>query len=263
MTPSQISVNLYSQRERLKTPQAFAEGMKKLADIGFKSVQLSGVDFNMMSEADFIRVCGDVGITITATHLIGTSDLDSPQKCIDRLGKLGVTQDAYAYPAGVSFTDEVQVDRWLEKLESANQAYKKAGITLSYHNHHLEFMRSRGKSVQQRIFDETTLAFEIDTYWVQAGGESPLTWVQRCVKAGRLPLIHLKDFRIGVDAQTQAAVAQFAEVGSGGIDFKPIIAAAEAGGCLSYIIEQDDSYGRDEFEAAAESFRHLRDNFAR
>jgi len=263
MNPNQLSVNLYSQRERLKTPEAFAEGMKKLADIGFKSVQLSGVDFDMMSEADFVRVCGDVGITITATHLIGTGDLDAPQKCIDRLGKLGVTQDAYAYPAGVSFADEAQVDRWLAKLESANQAYQKAGITLSYHNHHLEFMRSRGKSVQQRLFDETTLAFEIDTYWIQAGGESPLTWVQRCAEADRLPLIHLKDFRIGVDAETQRPVAQFAEVGSGGIDFKPIIAAAEAGSCLSYIIEQDNSYGRDEFEAAAESFRYLRDNFTR
>jgi len=263
MNPAQISVNLYSQRERLKTPEAFAEGMKTLADTGFKSVQLSGVDFDMMSEADFVRVCGDVGITITATHLIGTSDLEAPQKCIDRLGRLGVTQDAYAYPAGVSFTDEVQVDRWLEKLESANQAYKKAGITLSYHNHHLEFIRSRGKSVQQRIFDETTLAFEIDTYWIQAGGESPLAWVQRCAEAGRLPLIHLKDFRIVVDPETKGVVAQFAEVGSGGIDFKPIIAAAEAGGCLSYIIEQDHCYGRDEFEAVAESFRYLRDNFAR
>jgi len=263
MNPSQISVNLYSQRERLKTPKAFAEGMKTLADIGFKSVQLSGVDFDMMSEADFVRVCGDVGIAITAAHLIGTADLDAPQKCIDRLGKLGVTQDAYAYPAGVKLSDEAEVDRWLAKLESANQAYKKAGITLSYHNHHLEFIRSRGESLLQRIFDETTLALEIDTYWVQAGGESPLTWVKRCAEADRLPLIHLKDFRIVINAETKGAVAQFAELGSGGIDFKPIIAAAEAGGCLSYIIEQDDAYGRDEFEAAAESFRYIRDHFTR
>ncbi|KXU34075.1 hypothetical protein AXK11_09110 [Cephaloticoccus primus] len=263
MNPTQISVNLYSQRERLKTPQDFAAGMKRLAEIGFKSVQLSGVDFEMMSEADFVRVCGDSGITITATHLIGTDDLDAPQKCIDRLGKLGVTQDAYAYPAGVNFGEQDSIDRWLVKLEAANQAYKKAGITLSYHNHHLEFIKSRGKTVQQRIFDETTLAFEIDTYWVQAGGESPLTWVKKCAEAGRLPLLHLKDFRIGIDATTGGAVAQFAELGAGGIEFAPIIAAAEANGCLSYIIEQDNAYGRDEFEAAAESFGYLRDNFVR
>jgi sugar phosphate isomerase/epimerase len=256
MKPEQISVNLYTLRERLKTPVDFTAGIAKLADIGFKSVQLSGVPADLMSEADFVRVCGDHGITITATHEPADKLLADPQWSIDRLGRLGVTQTAYPYPAGVDFADEAAVARWLARLEKVNGRMRAAGITLSYHNHHIEFVKVGGRTVMERIFTETTLAGEPDTYWVQLGGGSPLAWVKRFADAGRLPLVHLKDVRIAPNRDTQ-----FAELGAGVLEFEPIITAAEAGGCQSFIIEQDTTYGRDEFEAVAESFRYLRENF--
>jgi sugar phosphate isomerase/epimerase len=64
----QISVNLYTLRDHLKTPALFAEAIGKLASTGFKSVQLSGVSPDLMPEAEFVRICADHGITITATH---------------------------------------------------------------------------------------------------------------------------------------------------------------------------------------------------
>jgi sugar phosphate isomerase/epimerase len=88
------------------------------------------------------------------------------------------------------------------------------------------------------------------------GGGCPLAWTKRFAEAGRLPMIHLKDVRITSNRDTQ-----FAELGAGVLDFAPIIAAAEQGGCQSFIIEQDTTYGRDEFEAVAESFAYLKKNF--
>jgi len=256
MTPEQISVNLYTLRERLKTPAEFSTAIKRIAEIGFKTVQLSGVANDMMSEAEFVRVCSDHGITITATHEPSEKLLQDPQWSIDRLGKLGVTQTAYPYPQNVDFSNEAAVAKWLARLEEVNGILRAAGITLSYHNHHIEFVKVGGKTVMERIFTETTLAGEPDTYWVQMGGGSPLEWVKRFADAGRLPLLHLKDVRIAPNRDTQ-----FAELGAGVIDFAPIIAAAEAGGCQSFIIEQDSTYGRDEFESVAESFRYLKENF--
>lgn len=256
MKLEQISVNLYTLRDRLKTPADFTAGIAKLAATGFRSVQLSGVPAGLMSEAEFVHVCGDHGIRITATHEPSERLLADPQWSIDRLGKLGVTQAAYPYPQGVDFADEAAVERWLSRLEEVNLTLQRAGITLSYHNHHIEFVKVGGKTVMERIFTETTLAGEPDTYWVQLGGGSPLAWTQRFAAAGRLPLIHLKDVRITPGRETQ-----FAELGAGVIDFAPIITAAEAGGCQSFIIEQDTTYGRDEFEAVAESFRYLKENF--
>lgn len=256
MNPEQISVNLYTLRERLKTSAEFAAAIKRLAEIGFKSVQLSGVANDMMSEAEFVRVCSDQGITITATHEPAEKLLQDPQWSIDRLGKLGVTQTAYPYPQNVDFSNEAAVAKWLARLEEVNGILRAAGITLSYHNHHIEFVKVGGKTVMERIFTETTLTGEPDTYWVQMGGGSPLEWVKRFADAGRLPLLHLKDVRIAPNRDTQ-----FAELGAGVLDFAPIIAAAEAGGCQSFIIEQDSTYGRDEFESVAESFRYLKGNF--
>ncbi|MCP5530358.1 MAG: sugar phosphate isomerase/epimerase [Opitutaceae bacterium] len=256
MTPEQISVNLYSLRERLKTPADFAASIRRLAEIGFKTVQLSGVANDLMSEAEFVRVCADHGITITATHEPAEKLLKDPQWSIDRLGKLGVTQTAYPYPQNVDFADEAAVAQWLARLEEVNGLLRAAGITLAYHNHHIEFVKVGGQTVMERIFNETTLAGEPDTYWVQLGGGSPLAWTKRFAAAGRLPMIHLKDVRIAPNRDTQ-----FAELGAGVLDFAPIIAAAEQGGCQSFIIEQDTTYGRDEFEAVAESFAYLKKNF--
>jgi sugar phosphate isomerase/epimerase len=127
-----------------------------------------------------------------------------------------------------------------------------AGITLCYHNHHQEFTKVGGRLLLHRIFSETSLAGEPDTYWIQAGGGNPLQWVQKLAAQKRLPLIHLKDFRV-----TAKGEVQFAELGAGNLDFDPILAAATAGGCQSFIIEQDATYGRDPFESLAESFHFL------
>ncbi len=70
----------------------------------------------------------------------------------------------------------------------------------------------------------------------------------------RLPLLHLKDYRINAENQIE-----FAEVGSGTLDIKAIIAAAEASGCQWFIVEQDTCPGNP-FDSLALSFNYIRDN---
>lgn len=256
MQLEQVSVNLYTLRDHLKTPADFAATISKLAGIGFRSVQLSGFDPDLMPAADCASVCAGHGIKITAAHEPSDRLLADPQWSIDRLKAMGVTHTAYPYPKGIDLSDLAAVDAWLVKLEITRQQLAAAGITLSYHNHHIEFTKVGGKTVMEKIFTQTQLGGEPDTYWVQLGGGNPLEWVTRFAQARRLPLIHLKDVRITANGETQ-----FAELGAGVLDFAPIIAAAEAGGCQSFIIEQDQTYGRDPFESVAESFRFLRDRF--
>lgn len=258
MRLDQISVNLYTLRDQLKTPDAFRRGMEKLARIGFKSVQLSGVPTDLMPEKEFVAACSIQGITITATHEPSQKLLDDPQWSVDRLKALGVTQTAYPHPTGIDLSNEAQVARWLQRLEEVRQVLQQHGITLSYHNHHMEFSRLNGTLILERIFRDTGLAAELDTYWVQMGGANPEKWVHRMASQRRLPLLHLKDVRLTATGETQ-----FAELGAGNLDFSPIIEAAQAGGCEQFIIEQDKTFGRDEFESVAESFRYLRDNFVK
>jgi len=257
MQLNQISVNLFSLREHLLTPDAFQESIARLAAIGFKAVQLSGVAVDLMSEAEFVRVCSDHGIAITSAHEPSVRLLAEPQWSIDRLKRLGVTDTAYPFPRDIDFGDAEALDRWLLQLDQAAHELRAAGITLSYHNHEREFARVRGKLIYERIFAETSLSAEPDTYWIQMGGGDPLAWTKRWATANRLPLLHLKDVLITPNGETR-----FGELGRGTLNFAPIIAAAKAADCRSYIIEQDQTYGRDPFEAVGESFAYLRDNFS-
>lgn len=256
MKLEQISVNLFTLREHLKSRDSFANTISRLAKIGFKSVQLSGVAPDLMPEKDFVRVCADHGIAITSTHEPAVKLLAEPQWSIDRLHALGVTQAVYPHFTGINLNDAGDVKRWLARLEEVGQLLRSSGITLSYHNHHNEFARLEGKTIYERVFDETTLTAEPDTYWIQFGGNSPLEWTRRLGVQGRLPLIHLKDMRVLADGPLQ-----FAELGAGNLDLPPIIAAAGEYGCQSFIIEQDDTYGRDAFESVRESFDYLKTRF--
>lgn len=253
MKIDQISVNLYSLRDHLQTVEGFTASIARLADIGFKSVQLSGVSPDLMPTAEFGRVCRDHGILITSTHEPGVKLLQDPSWSIERLQILGVSDTAYPFPAKVDFGNPEQVDHWLGRLDEVASLMRVAGLNLAYHNHQHEFTRLNETLVYERIFDETSLLAELDTYWVQMGGGDPLRWTRRWAEAHRLPLIHLKDVRI-----TTTGEMRFGELGRGSLAFDPIIAAAEAGGCRSFIIEQDLTYERDTFEAIAESFNFLR-----
>ena len=97
--------------------------------------------------------------------------------------------------------------------------------------------------------DARYLQAEIDTYWVQYGGGDPVAWCEKL--AGRLPLLHLKDYMF-----TPAAKPAFAEIGSGNLDWKRIIAAAEKSGCQWFIVEQDTCPG-DPFDSVAKSYRYI------
>jgi sugar phosphate isomerase/epimerase len=95
--------------------------------------------------------------------------------------------------------------------------------------------------------DPASVQLEADTYWLKFGGEDPAAYIRS--KAGRVPLIHLKDM-------TSTQPPTFAEVGTGILDWQGIFAAAMAAGTQYYIVEQDTCPG-DPFESLKLSFENL------
>ncbi len=148
---------------------------------------------------------------------------------------------------------------------------KEDGIDLYYHNHHIEFMKVEGQYLLDIIrANAPHLGFELDTHWIQRGGENPVKFIEKY--AGFVRLLHLKDYRIaevkmpdmsgGMDmkAFTKAFFSdpvQFAELGQGNLPLKACIEAGLAGGAEYFLIEQDDAYGRDPFDCLRDSRDHL------
>jgi sugar phosphate isomerase/epimerase len=75
--------------------------------------------------------------------------------------------------------------------------------------------------------------------------------VKKC--AGREPLIHLKDMAIGTNREQRTV-----EVGEGNLNWPAILKEARDGGVEWYLVEQDNTYGRDPFDSMAISYRNLK-----
>ena len=253
----QFAVILYTLRDHLKTREDALRSFDKIAKIGYRSVQVSGMSQDLFPEEELLATLTERGLSICATHEPADAILGQTEAVIERVKKLGAKYTAYPYPAGIDFNDDNSVDKLIKDLDEAGKKMAAAGITLTYHNHAVEFVKSRGKTVLARIYEETdpaNLKAEIDTHWVVRGGGTVLDWIEKL--DGRLPLLHMKDFSIDIQQQPQ-----FAEIGNGNMNFPAIVAAAEKAGCKHFIVEQDVCPG-DPFDSIRQSFDYIKANLA-
>jgi sugar phosphate isomerase/epimerase len=250
MKTSQLAAQLYTCRSLLATPREIAATLRRVRAAGYTAVQVSGM--GPIDEEELVRILDGEGLVCCATHEPGRLILAEPEKVIARLQRLRCLYTAYPNSAGVDLGDPAAVDALVSGLDRAGAALAAAGLTLCYHNHAAEFRRSDGRVILEKIYAGTrprNLQGEPDTYWIQYGGGDPVAWCEKL--AGRLPLIHLKDYC--VNTENQPAMC---EIGAGTLDFPRIVAAAEASGCQWFIVEQDTCPG-DPVDSLARSFDYL------
>ncbi|MBN8525439.1 MAG: sugar phosphate isomerase/epimerase [Planctomycetes bacterium] len=249
MKTTQIAAQLFTLRDHCKTAADLATTLKKVRAIGYRAAQVSGV--GPIPPEEIKRIADGEGIVICATHEGGGSICDTPQAVVDRLGKLGTKDTAYPFPhVPIATLDDVK--RLAGQLDRAGDVLRRAGMRLSYHNHAHEFRKVEGKTVLQWLYDLTdsrNLLGEPDTYWVQTGGGDPVEWVQRL--HGRLPILHLKDYKVGDDNKPIMC-----EVGNGNLNWPAIIRSAEISGCPWFIVEQDVCPA-DPFDSLKQSWNYL------
>jgi sugar phosphate isomerase/epimerase len=251
MKTEQIAIQLYTLRDFTATPADFAATLRRVREIGFHAVELAGTAG--LPPAEAAKIVRDADLQICSSHESPRMILENPQQVVDRLGEFGITHAAYPWPDGIDFSNAKHVDNLIAGLDAAGAVMRRAGMTLCYHNHAHEFFQRDGRTVLEEIFALTApehLQAELDIHWVQAGGGDP---AETCLRlAGRLPLLHVKDFSV-----TAQGERQFAEIGYGNLNIPEIIAAAEAVGCQWFIVEQDTCAG-DPFECIARSLDYLK-----
>ncbi|WP_218311191.1 sugar phosphate isomerase/epimerase family protein [Alteromonas antoniana] len=123
-----------------------------------------------------------------------------------------------------------------EKLNRWGEALKKEDIQLAYHNHDFEFETRDGEVPYDVLLNETdaeNVKMELDLYWTVKAKQDPLALFNQ--HPGRFPLWHVKD----MDTQ-----GEFADVGTGTIDFKSIFAHASKAGLEFPFVERDQTDDR-------------------
>ncbi|MCX7848236.1 MAG: sugar phosphate isomerase/epimerase [bacterium] len=252
MKLGQLAAQCYTVRDFLKTPAEIAATLKKIRAIGYPAVQLSAL--GPIDERELAAILDGEGLVCCATHESSENILQRTDAVIERLLRLRCRITAYPYPAGIALTTHDDVIRFSRQLNEAGRKLHAAGITLCYHNHHIEFRKVGGKTILEILFDETDPRYvqgEPDTYWIQYGGGDPVAWCHRL--RGRLPIIHLKDYMI-----TAENTVTMCEIGTGTLDWSRILPAAEAAGCQWFVVEQDTCPG-DPFESLRISLNYLKE----
>ena len=259
------------------------ESMARLADIGYKCIEISQVPMNEENLKGFRRAIDELGLNVAATSALTAAnammpgcDMSNPdemKKMIEDAKYLDCDMFRIgAMPLEARFSLQAAVDFAKQADDYACQL-KEHGIDLYYHNHHFEFARHGGKLLMDIIKENTKyLGFELDIHWIHRGGVDPVKFINQY--AGRIRLLHLKDYRVAAmeldenaDLSTNEGmmkaysamnnIVEFAEVGEGNLDIPACIEAGLAGGSEYFLVEQDLTYGRDPFDCLKTSHDNL------
>jgi sugar phosphate isomerase/epimerase len=256
------------------------ETLRRVADVGYRAIEMSQVAMTPENVAEMRRGQDELGVKVAALSASLTTPVGSPGDSLtddyDKIVGDCRTLDASILRIGMLPFDAMgSLDRVLDFARRTNEVARRLaddGVDLYYHNHHVEFARFDGRTMLDLIAETAPdVGLELDVHWIHRGGLDPVKVLAQY--AGRVRLVHLKDYRIGAlpDSAFErlaagdhagfmtdfAGVVQFAEVGEGTLDWPAIVDQAVASGAEYLLVEQDDTYGRDPFDSLAISRKHL------
>ena len=250
MTHKKLTAQLYTIREYTKTLEDFDASMKKVADMGYTAVQVSGI--GPIPHKDVKAVTDNYGLKICITH-VGFDYLQDDIDSAIAQHKLWDCPNVAIGSLPQSYSgSEAGFRQFAKDASAVGKKLAEADLTFSYHNHSFEFVRYGGRTALDIIYAESDpqyLKAEIDTYWIQHGGGDVREWILKM--KDRMPVIHFKDMVMVDGKQTMA------EIGEGNLNWPGIIKACEVVGVAWYAIEQDVCQ-RNPFESLEISYNNLR-----
>ncbi|MEM6748906.1 MAG: sugar phosphate isomerase/epimerase [Planctomycetota bacterium] len=237
-----IAAQMYTLHELIGTPEELARALEKVRDIGYEYVQGSAGAFDTLDGPSTRKLLDAADLKCAATHVslemmrdtAALKDYHEALECkytaLGGFGWGGVDQDAW-----MGFAEE---------FSGLARNAAKAGVKIGYHNHAHEWSPfgladdpagiSPKRTPMELLLDklDPTVWFEIDTYWVQAGGGDPTAWIARC--EGRLPVLHCKDMTVSPQQEPKMC-----EVGAGNLHWRSILEAARKAGTEVLCVERD------------------------
>lgn len=267
-----IALQLYSVRNEMK--EDLKGTLAKVKELGYDGVEFAGLFKE--DPAQIKAWCDELGLTPISAHVPLQDMLDNTEAVLNDYVALGVEYVAVPY---IPTERRPGTDGFLPTIEDVRtvcKAITAKGMVALYHNHDFEFVKVDGEyglDMLYRKIPADLLQTELDTCWVNIGGENPADYIRKY--AGRCPVVHLKDFYrekvvddeplyelIGIKTEEKKPAKrnfEFRPVGSGMQDFPAIIKAAEASGAKWFVVEQDNpSMEKTPLECAEMSIKYLK-----
>jgi sugar phosphate isomerase/epimerase len=265
---SHTGLQLYTLRDAFaKDPSGT---LKKIADIGFKEIEL--FDPSQLSRVKEIK---DLGMNVVSTHFLpgyvtGRWDavkqfgIPKPTNTVENIIEDCAKNDVHFMGISILFPDERKTiddyKRISDLCNKVGQKAKAAGVQLYYHNHSFEFEFTNGTTPLEemlKILDADLVKLELDVFWTTISGNDASEWIKKV--GSQIKFLHLKDLKAGTakDYSTfQAPHEAFQAVGDGVVDFKKVLTIAAQAKIPYSFVEQDYS-AIDPFESISKSYKYL------
>lgn len=178
-------LQLYSVRDSAN--ENLLETIEKVAAQGYKYLEFAG--FFGYSAEDVKKKMDECGVSVSGTHTAWKEIRDNFDETVKYHKTIG---NKNIIIPGFNYNTRELLDEFVDFLNEYQPRLAKEGIALGYHNHAKEFLTEYdGKNVHQIIEENTSVEFEIDTYWVYAAGLDPISTLERL--RDRVRVIHIKD----------------------------------------------------------------------
>lgn len=252
MDKMKLGLQFFTLREYAKTPEAFSEAMKKVAQIGYRYVQISGVGEVITAEV-IKKACDETGLSVILTHTPYERIVNDTERVIaehDLYGcnVIGLGAPPEAVRNGNSAEEFV---RMANELAPAVEKIKAAGKVFSYHNHYWEFAKKDGRYFLEYFLgncDPEAVKLTADVYWLHYSGLDESAFLEQY--KDRIACTHFKD--MGIHEGKQSIL----EIMEGNLPYPKILEACKRAGLTYHFVELDDTR-IDPFEAIKISYDNL------
>jgi hypothetical protein len=240
-----IGLQLWSLRAQF--PRSPAAAMDLVNSYGITEIETAGTAG--LSVSEFSKLLGEHKLAPIGAHIGYEQFARNLKRVISDMKSLGVTYvtiPVVAHPHS-KFLTAKQAHEDAANLNKWGAALKAEGLQLGVHTHGFEFTplpesnNETGMDILMRETNPDLVVYEMDVFWVYAGGGNPVELLNKY--PDRWLMLHIKDFRQGADradgvpAHTKAG--DDVAVGTGVFDWKKILSAAKQDNVKFYFIEDE------------------------
>ena len=246
----QLGAQMMTVRAFAETPDQIRVAFEKVAAMGYKTAQNSGL--GPIDAHELAQISKDTGVKIVCSHC----DYDDIRYNLDRLMEEHTIYgcDFIGVGGAMPTTRRESLDgvkEFIEEYQGIAEKAKANGFRIGYHNHDWEFQKFGGKRIMDRMIEEMPdVSFIFDTYWAQFGGVDVVDYMNTMLK-GKIQMLHLKDMI--VDGNRNHIMKEILE---GNLNFDGIMKAAKDMDVEYYLVEQDYCEG-DPFDSLKISYDNI------
>ena len=263
-----VGIQLYSLRNDMS--EDFEGTLKKCKKMGYDGVEFAGLYGKTAEEVK--ELCEQNSLIPISAH-VPYPEILKNERILDTYAEIGCKYIAIPNLLEEHRPGNERFNELIEIIKILGKKAQELGMTLCYHNHDFEFVKINGEYGLDILYKEVSkdiLETELDTCWVNVGGENPSDYIIRY--RDRTNIIHLKDFAgsrsenmyalIGADEDKKKELIgtfEYRPVGYGVQNFEDILNAAEQADAEWIIVEQDvPSLGKTAMECAQMSVEYLK-----